>query len=348
MDNNQQSVMHIMIETIIRRAIKDMEDAPERSVRNLIDLAMKFSKSCIQNLFFEVLQQMMNQEGNAYYKHIQDVVAHVDADYLITFGINLGYNSCTVGAEKIQAMKQEYACSIPWAMPLSFGFDEDEFRKKQAGYLSLIQQGKHLGIYTWAMFADSLNHRMLSLPELHPDCAFLLFCNPEGITEAILENITGCKNLMPVVLCKDDLQIEQTEKLCRRLRSEKILYSVYYIYQEKDRQQILNGELFCSLEQLHPAFLIMIPDKTACEELRRTVCRKIRDERMQQKYQTILVDLYGDLFWIQHTIFGKRKKFLVASDGTLCAVENGIIQKAGNVLESPLLEQLQYMELQTK
>ena len=90
----------ILIETIVRKAIRDIRDSPKRSTRNLIDMALNFSEGRFQSRFFEMAQSMLRDENSAYYRLIPDMVVNVDTEKIIHFGINLGYNSCTAGAKK--------------------------------------------------------------------------------------------------------------------------------------------------------------------------------------------------------------------------------------------------------
>ena len=94
----------ILIETIVRKAIRDIRDSPKRSTRNLIDMALNFSEGRFQSRFFEPAQSILRDENRAYYRLIPDMAVHVDTEKIIHFGINLGYNSCTAGAKKIGAL----------------------------------------------------------------------------------------------------------------------------------------------------------------------------------------------------------------------------------------------------
>ena len=42
----------ILIETIVRKAIRDIRDSPKRNTRNLIDMALNFSEGRFQSRFF--------------------------------------------------------------------------------------------------------------------------------------------------------------------------------------------------------------------------------------------------------------------------------------------------------
>ena len=41
-------ISRILIETVIRKALRDVKDSPERSTRNLVDMALHFSSGPFQ------------------------------------------------------------------------------------------------------------------------------------------------------------------------------------------------------------------------------------------------------------------------------------------------------------
>ena len=56
----------ILIETIVRKAIRDIRDSPKRNTRNLVDMALNFSEGRFQSRFFETAQSMLQDENSAY------------------------------------------------------------------------------------------------------------------------------------------------------------------------------------------------------------------------------------------------------------------------------------------
>ena len=49
----ENSVSRILIETTVRQTLKGIQEDPERSIRNLVDMALQFSEGRFQNRFFE-------------------------------------------------------------------------------------------------------------------------------------------------------------------------------------------------------------------------------------------------------------------------------------------------------
>lgn len=81
--------------------LKSIKNDPERGARNLVDLAMQFSEGRFQKNFFSAAQTMLQNENSAYYGLIRDIATYTDETRLFTFGMNLGYNGCTVGVKRM-------------------------------------------------------------------------------------------------------------------------------------------------------------------------------------------------------------------------------------------------------
>ena len=62
----------IIIKTFVRTALKDADESPERCTRNLVDMALHFSKGRFQQEFFEMARTMLNNDNSPYYPLIED------------------------------------------------------------------------------------------------------------------------------------------------------------------------------------------------------------------------------------------------------------------------------------
>lgn len=224
MENNMS---RILIETVVRRTLKDMKENPERSIRNLVDMALHFSEGRFQKNFFQAAQTMLKNENSPYYALLRNISSSVDTERLVTFGMNLGYNSCTLGAKKIRENEQELGCSIPWTV--AFQTDRIQISGRLAGYHAAVADGERLGIYAWTLFAQSHPQDLLPLIREHSDSAFFLFCDPHDIDTAFLDSISDMNNLMLVIRYE-----ETAEALYAQIRKNGLLYSAYYTYSRED------------------------------------------------------------------------------------------------------------------
>ena len=301
-------ISRILIETVVRKTLRDMKDSPERSTRNLVDMALHFSSGPFQREFFEMAQKMLQNEHSAYYSLIQDVVSSADTDKLVSFGLNLGYNSFVAGAKTIRAVEAREHFNIPWTIRLDF--HGPSYAQRADAYRSVIRQGRQLGIFTWALFPDSQPQNLLGLAAEHSDCAFLLFCEPEALTDALLDEAARLKNLLFMVRYSGS-----ASDICGLLRRKGFLYSVYVPYGADDLERISSGELFCCTENLHAVFTLLLADPACPDDIRQEVYGQAVRIRKAQQYRTIPLEWTFDSRFVDGII----------SDGACSAAfdENG-------------------------
>ncbi len=322
----EKGISQIVIETMVRNALRDIKEDPERSLRNLVDMALHFSKGRFQKRFLEIVQKMLENENSAYYTLVWDVVKNVENEKLINFGMNIGYNSCTLGAQKIREWEQENGYNVPWAVFIEIG---NHFGR----YHELVSEGEQIGIFTWLLFVDNNTEEVLSLIEKHSDSAFIVFCNAELMTEEWIDGISSLKNTMLVIEYD-----ENAADICRRLRSEKLLYGVYYCYTAKDVQSIGNGDLFYDVQPLHPTVTILMPTDKACCKIQEQVYEMVLDARESQQYPTVALELQGDVSLIDKVISGESCLVYFNKEGDLCNIKKEIIGIKQILLQNSLKE----------
>ena len=113
MDVNARKVV---IETIVKKTLDEMRRSPELSIRRLVDMALDHSIGRFQKNFFEAAQAMLEDDLSPYYDLIQEVADNVSRDKLVRFGMNLGYNSCTMGANTIRIIEAAEKFNVPWSV----------------------------------------------------------------------------------------------------------------------------------------------------------------------------------------------------------------------------------------
>ena len=146
----QEVLARTIIETMLNKALRDIERDPDRSIRNLIDLGINFAKGRFQQEFLHVLQEMMKNEQSAYYTLVKNVVSDTDHRRLMTIGMNIGFQACTVGATLIRDNEERLHFNIPWIYQVNFG----EKGLPCEDLDKLIRQGKELGTFIYLLNAD--------------------------------------------------------------------------------------------------------------------------------------------------------------------------------------------------
>lgn len=285
----------ILIETTIRKTIKDIANDPERSIRRVVDMAVNFSNGRFQKHLFVSAQKMLANEQSAYYSLVRDTAANVNTEKIVQFGMNLGYNSCTVGAKIIRELEEKEQFNIPWS--LSLNINADALHNSKTFYQKLISDGEMLGIYTWQLYADEITSDLLDIIAEFPDSAFLLFCPSEAITDALLTETEYLNNILFVVNYDNNIC-----SACARLRRAHFLYAVYVPFGEQNIESILNDSLFSNIENLHPTFIFLKADTSCPQELQDKVYQYVKILRTKQNHPTFIMDLISDNLFIDGII----------------------------------------------
>lgn len=282
----ENSMSRVLIETVVKNTLKGLRDDPERNIRNLVDMALHFSGGRFQQRFFETAQRMLENENSPYYGLVRDLTSYADAEHLLHFGMNLGYNSCTYGARRIRQNEEQLGYNIPWTILFQMDSRSPEHL---AQYDAAVTDGEKLGIYTWMLFAPAVSCRMLELIADHPDSAFFLFCEPEDITDDFLDSVSELKNVMPAPRYQ-----EGREDIFDKLRSRGLPYSACCPYSENDLEMILNGDLLASVQQVRPVFAVLFPRPDCPEQFRRLTHQAVERARNEQQFQMVPWELEQD------------------------------------------------------
>lgn len=284
-----------LIEATVISAIKRIQNDPERSMRNIVDLALMFCNGKFQQRFLESAQIMLENENSSYYRIIPDLLTHTDMKRVTTFGINLGYNSCTYGARTIRKIKAEQGYNIPWCISLNISPKGYELHKED--YFSLIEQGKSLGIYTWFINPCGDYTSVHELSQHFSDCSFVIMCHPQDITTALLSKFDEIYNVLFSVFFED-----ATEHACTLLRQEKFLYSICYLYNEKDTSYISSQDIFYDIGSLNSPFTLLYAEADCPVETQLKIYEIILELRTNQTLPTIPFDVIHDLLFIDEII----------------------------------------------
>lgn len=324
----------ILIQTTVRKAIRDIRETPQRSTRNLIDMALNFSTGRFQQEFFQMAQKMLSDERSAYYTLLQDMVSHIDEEKLLTFGMNIGYNGCISGARHIRQIEENYGYNVPWSISLEM--NREKLYKQETRYHSLIEEGEGLGIFSWMIFSHSCAADCIEMVSQHPHSAFVLFCDHTEINWPLIDCASELSNLMLVVPMG-----ENSETICSLLREAGILYSVFTTYGKDDLQFIQSGDVFSDMEQLHPVFSVFIPEPSCPQHVQEAAFDAIRTARTAQNYTTMPWELKRDCIEVDKIISGDGCWAGFDMDGVLHGIDECGHEKALKGMDTPLAELFQ-------
>lgn len=324
-----------LIETMVRKAIRDMKDCPKRSTRNLVDMALQFTNSDFQRQFLLTVQKMLKNESSPYYDMIRNIINHVDVDWLVTFSMNIGYHSCTWGARQIGCIEKAQRYHIPWTIALEM--DPQVYTEHQSDYDSLIEQGQRLGVYTWQIRMESPPEVLLPLISSHSDSAFAVYVKSGDLTPGYLESIANVRNLMLIIRYEDG-----AEEVCAAMREMKIGYSIYHVYDANNASEIISGELLDSIQQLLPIFTVLMADASCPNDVQEHVSKQIQDFRERQLFSTIPWEFAKDRALVDRIISGDDRSADFASDGNLKNVSQMQSEASLNLFSKNLTEILSF------
>ncbi|MBR2046546.1 MAG: hypothetical protein IJ958_10530 [Agathobacter sp.] len=282
------STSQSIIEATVSSAIKRIQNDPERSMRNMVDMGLMFCNGKFQQRFLAEAQRMLENENSSYYRIIPDLISNVDSTRITTFGINLGYHSCTKGARTIRKIEAEQGYKIPWCMALNLKNDD---------CFSIIEEKQAQGVYTWFINSTSDIISASDIAERFGDSAFIITCQPEDISETLLDEFGEIYNIFFAVSYSDGI-----EDACALLRKRKFLFSVIYEYNEGDVANILNNSLLYDFCSLHSLFSLFYANSSCSLETQKQIYEHILKTRYEQRFQTVPFDLIYDTRFIDEII----------------------------------------------
>ena len=291
-----EGMSRVLIETMVRKGIREIQEDPERSTRNLVDMAIHFSpEGRFARELFGSAQRMLTDEDSAYYALVSDVVHHMDPERLLNFGMLVGYDGFTLGAREIRKTEAAEGFDIPWTLGMEL--DPAAFAARAADYHRMIGQARALGVCTFMLITEGDARDALTLAAAHPDCAFVVFCAPSAVTQAMLQALQPLSNVMLSVRMEPG-----AEEACAALRGAERIYSVYLPYNAGTAGAILSGEAVRSAVALHPLLTMLLPDGACDVATQRAVYEYVIAERERQRTQTVLWELYSDGLFIDGII----------------------------------------------
>ncbi|MCD8146277.1 MAG: hypothetical protein LUD84_03165 [Clostridiales bacterium] len=325
------TVNRTLIETFVRQKLRELREDPDRCTRTLVDMALHFSTGRFQKDFFLAAQTMLENEDSSYYALIQDAATHIDQEHLLTFGMNIGYNSCTAGAKVIREIEARQGFNVPWTVTLHT--DSVRYPAMEKGYQSLVEQGKALGIYTWMLHPNGKPEALLPLVESQPDCAFVLFGQADQMGGSFLNRAAELKNLMLVVK-----YTEQAEEFCRQLRQRRMLYGAYLPYRRSEAAQVVCDSTLQDVSVLHPGVTIFLPLEPDEGETGAADYQFVLTARNEQKYRTLPFEMWGDIRRIDSIISDEAVVASFDGEGQLSLSGTDQPFEGLSFLEKPLAE----------
>ena len=320
----------ILLRNMLDQVWENAAQAPRRFVRNLVDMGIQCSRGRFQKNFLGYAQEMLKNKDSAYYDLITDILTNVEKENLLTFGMNVGYNGCTVGAKRIRAIEEEEKIQVPWS--LSMILDEERLEKGIKEYEEIIRQGLQMGIYVYLLFLrGGMPEKVLPLLQAYPECAFVLFLRECDCSEGFPEKVSTCKNALVLVYAD-----ESAEETCRRLREQKTLYGVYKEYGAAEK--LMEEGWLVEQSRCRPYFILVCTDDIQDQKVLDKIYERILQIRFEQKYRAFVFDVKSDIRRIDSILSGGPCVIGFRRDGSLTGYTQTKQEEPLNIFQNSLSE----------
>ena len=274
---NSQDITRALIDTTVARAMVEMDADPKRSVRKLCDLGRQFSRGRFQNQIFAIFQDLLRNDESPYYQAIDFLLRSNDPEALRQFGINIGYNSFTYGAQILRQKQKELSFAVPWVVKLRLDSRIPD-TYDSSFFASVVRTGLTYGIYSYQL--RSMDHHedmesYLAVIQSHPECAFLWFLSDTPLTEKQQKLLLSCPNLMVSL----PIDAPSTASMAKALRRQKTLFGMHKVYQDADAAAYLLSfdHLYSQMEQ--SVFFFLVADDSCSKESIRAVSDVVQQYR---------------------------------------------------------------------
>lgn len=299
----QHRLARQMIDVAVSKALEDMKGNTKRSIRNLIDLGMLFSKSENSKRFFSAAQKVIANPQNPYPSLAARMISDVDNDTIKKAGLNLGYDSLVYGAQKLRKKQEDLGLTFPWL--LIFDISETSpvmFRKLE----HCIREGQELGIYSYVICPHERGDisAVCEIAKRFDESLFILKGYPAFISEQIAETIGKIHNIVVSVQVADtDPDCATAGEAFRLLKRNRCLYGFHVCYNEDTVNRVTAPAYIHSAIGFGNLFGAYIAENNASDAVRDAVHAFACRERGESGQPLITLDWYRDIQDIGEQIF---------------------------------------------
>lgn len=316
--DKKSELTYKFIETAVDKGIRDIKENSNRGIRNLLDLGNHFATGRFQKDFFNIASQMLNNENSIYYDIVNNLVQNVDPQIIKHFGINLGYNSWTYGAEKIRRYEKKNGYNIPWTIVFDFLY-ETENNLSTTDVSKILDNLESMGVYS-AMFFMSKSKgyfkSILNMLNSHKSSSYFIFIEPELITEEIAELITEDSNIV-VALAINTIGDNTSTYAARLLESNNCLYGSYTMYNDDNLEYVLSKDYLGQIEDLHCTFAFFVKQLLNDPKNTERFSQFMETAKNANNYQFFPIDFYEDLAYVDKNISVEDCFMAIKSDGAI-------------------------------
>lgn len=314
------SLTRAIIDATVDRGLREIDEDPQRSIRKLIDLGRQFSNGRFVGEIYSIFQDLLRNEDSPYYYAIEHVMHCTSRTALKHFGINMGYNSFTVGGKAIRMREKNCGYQTPWA--ISVVLDPSKPGSVSAAELSVIvEQGLSMGIYAYNLpLVHNINYinELLPIFKKYKNCCFLVCLPDEELSEELAAILCENTNVMTFL----DVNGDYVDANSILLRRRKAWYGAYGIYSDYSFFTNHFPEFCRKCISAECSFVLTVAKRGSSFELIEKAMKKVKEERLSPAYPLFIFDLYGDSMQIKK-LLSENKCFFVIKEDRSVSTHNG-------------------------
>ena len=322
----KKNITRAIIDATIDRGLREIYEDPRRSIRKLAELGHQFNNSRFTKNLYDIFQDLLRNDESTYYIAIEHLLQCTSRKNLKHFGINVGYNSFTIGGKKIRSLDEKKGIYASWDLMIRL----DPLNKTgitPSDLIPFIAECRKYGVYSYIIRLEnncSYFEDLLKVFITYDDCAFFFILPDEELETDELSLISSASNaayFLPAFgdSCGANLRI---------LKKYSVWTGLYTYYDDEDAQKETDAESAWDYIPQESSFLLFIAkDGTSIKNME-SVSQRIKQMRMAPVVPLFIFDLYGDSMQIQRLISGKEYYYEILPDGTL-HTSSGDINSAG-------------------
>ena len=334
----QHRLVRQAIDIAVSKAMEDIKGNAKRSIRNLVDLGLLFSKSDDHKRFFTSAQKVIANPRNSYVLLVKRMVADINSDTVKKVGLNLGYSSLTYGANKLKKSRDELGIPIPWMLKIDISESTPAFYDRLKRF---IRESREVGIYSYIVCPRKQDDipAICEIAKRFDECLFVLKAPSGFISEQTAEAIGKSHNAAVSVQMTDtDFGCEIVENAFRLLKLNRCLYGFHVHYNEENVNQVAAPDYTRSAIGMGNLFGVYIAESGVPDSCRDAVYAFVCRERGGNGHPLIALEWFRDMRYIS----GK----ILSGDGYMAVdlSEKGLREsKIKGVLPNSFLEILRRM-----
>ncbi|NBJ14789.1 MAG: hypothetical protein FNP40_04285 [Dehalobacter sp. 4CP] len=298
----QHRLVRQAIDIAVGKALDDAKGNIKRSLRNLVDLGLLFSKNDAHRRLFLSARKAIANPKNTYIPIVKRIISEVDYDTFKKVGVNLGYNSWIYGVSKLIKKQQESGERLPWLLL----FDLTESSPAFYDWLKrLFTESRGMGIFT---FICRLHQQedivaLCEMANCFDECVFIVKTPAALISEQTASIFGQTHNLIISVQAVDHHFSSASDiNAFQLLKRNRCLYGYHLYYSEKNMNRVTSSDCVRTAIGFGNLFGVYIARDGVSKQCRDTVYDFIYRERDENGELLITLEWFRDIQYISDKI----------------------------------------------